>query len=99
VPVGLTGQLPRQRVHHCLVAFGVPIGNRPDHGTLVLEQRGDRLVDRAGGQQVPGVDCVLLADAMAAVLGLVVLGGRPVELKENDVGCLGKREALPGNGQ
>ena len=48
-------------------------------------------------EQVPGVDRVLLADAVAAILGLVVLGGRPVELEESDVRGARQRDALAGD--
>ena len=72
-------------------------GDGADHRSLALEQRRDRLVDRVGREQVGRVDRVLLADAVAAVLGLVVLGGRPVELEERDVRGARQRDALPGD--
>ena len=39
-----------------------------------------------GGEQVPGGHGVVLADAVAAVLGLVVHRRRPLEVEEGDVG-------------
>ena len=68
-----------------LLVLLAAVGDRFDHRPLALEQRGDRLVDRLGRQQVVGRDGVALADPVAAVLGLVVLGGGPVELEEGDV--------------
>ena len=56
-----------------------------------------RLVDRAGGEQVPGGDGVALADAVAAVLGLVVHRRGPLELEERDVGRARERDALGGD--
>ena len=60
-------------------------------------RRGHRLVDRVCGEQVPGRDGVALADAVAAVLGLVVHRGRPLQLEERDVGRARQRDALPGD--
>ena len=50
----------------------------------------------SGGEQVPGGDRVVLADAVAAVLGLVVRGGRPLELEERDVRRARERDAVAG---
>ena len=61
---------------------------------LRCDQARHRLVDRVGGQQVPGGDGVALADAVAAVLGLVVHRGRPLELEEGDVRRARERDAL-----
>ena len=61
------------------------------------DQLGHRLVDRLGGEQVPGRDGVVLADAVAAVLGLVVHRRRPLELEEGDVRRARERDALPGD--
>ena len=47
-----------------------------------------------GGQQVPGGHGVVLADAVAAVLGLVVHRRRPLELEEGDVRGARERDAL-----
>src|ERR1700691_3259258 len=71
-----------ERVDDALVAFLAAVGDRADDRALALQQRRHRFVDRARRQQVPGVDRVLLADAVTAILSLVVLGGRPVELEE-----------------
>ena len=56
-----------------------------------------RLVDRVGGEQVPGGDGVALADAVAAVLGLVVHRRGPLELEERHVGRARERDALRGD--
>ena len=69
----------------------------PTIAALARDQLGHRLVDRAGGEQVPGGDGVALADAVAAVLGLVVHRGRPLELEERDVRGAREREALRGD--
>ena len=62
-----------------------PVGDGADDRALALQQRRHRLVDRPGGEQVPRVDGVLLADAVAAVLRLVVLCRGPVELEERHI--------------
>jgi len=59
-----------------------PVGHGADHRALALEQRRDRLVDGAGGEQVARVDGVSLADAVAAVLCLGTLG---VLMRRRDV--------------
>ena len=64
---------------------------------LRLDEARHRLVDRVGGQQVPGGDRVALADAVAAVLGLVVHRRRPLELEEGDVRRARERDALGGD--
>ena len=63
---------------------------------LRCEQLGHRLVDRVGREQVPGGHGALLADPVQAVLGLVVAGGRPVELEEGDVRGARERDPLRG---
>ena len=68
-----------------------------DVGALALDQSRHRLVDRVGGEQVPGGDGVALADPVAAVLGLVVHGRRPLELEEGDVRGTGQRDPLAGD--
>ena len=68
-----------------------------DDAALALDQARHRLVDRVGGQQVPGRHGVVLADAVAAVLGLVVHRRGPLELQEGDVGGAGERDALGGH--
>ena len=97
MPVWRAAQLAHQCVHDALLVGRAPVGDRADDRTLLLEQRRDRLVDRARGEQVGHVDGVLLADAMAAVLGLIVLGRRPVELQEDHVGGACQRQALAGD--
>ena len=74
-----------------------PVGHRGDEAALALDQLGHRLVDRVGGEQVPGGDRVALADAVAAVLGLVVHRRRPLELEEGDVRRARERDALRGD--
>src|SRR5215207_6963760 len=49
------------------------------------------------GEQVPGGDGVVLADAVAAVLGLVVHRRGPLELQERDVGRARERDPLRGD--
>src|SRR5690606_13337698 len=56
------------------------------------------LVDRLRRQQVPGGDRVVLADAVDAVLGLVVDRRGPLELQEADVRGARERDALGGDG-
>ena len=97
VPVGLPAQLAHERVDDALLVLLAAVGDRPDHRPLALQQRRDRLVDRLGGEQVVGVDGVALADPVAAILGLVVLGRGPVELQERDVRGTGQRQALAGD--
>ena len=55
---------------------------------------GHLLVDRLRGEQVVRRHGVVLADAVAAILGLVVARRRPVELEERDVGRAHERDAL-----
>ena len=73
------------------------VGDRGDVRALALDQPRHRLVDRVGGEQVPGGDGVALADPVAAVLGLVVHRGGPLELEERDVGRAGERDPLGRN--
>ena len=39
----------------------------------------------------------MLADAVKAILGLIVLGGGPIQLQERDIGSLCEREPLAGD--
>ena len=74
------------------------VGDRADDArACCCDQLGHRLVDRVGGEQVPGGDGVALADPVAAVLGLVVHRRRPVELEEGDVRGARQRDALAGD--
>ena len=57
----------------------------------------NEIVEGVGGKQIGSIDGVLLANAVTAVLGLVVLGGRPVELQERDIGGLGQSQSLAGH--
>jgi hypothetical protein len=97
VPVGRSSQLPHQRVQDPLLVLLTAVGVRCDHRALALEQSRDRLIDRAGGEQVVGIDRILLADAVATVLSLIVLGGGPRELEEDDVRGARQREAVAGD--
>ena len=60
VPVRLAPQFRDERVDDPMIVLLAPVGDGADHGALALEQGRDRLVDRVRGQQVGGVDRVLL---------------------------------------
>ena len=59
-------------LEHGLALALAAVGDGVDDPPLALDQLDHRLVDRLRGQQVPGGDGVVLADPVAAVLGLVV---------------------------
>src|SRR5437867_1904903 len=61
------------------------IGDRADDAALACDKLSHRLVDRARGEQVPRSDRVALADAVQAVLRLVVHRRRPLQLEERDI--------------
>ena len=87
-------QLAHDRLHERLGLVAAAVGDGADDPALARDQLDHRLVDRLGGEQVPGGDGVVLADPVAAVLGLVVHRGRPLEVEERDVGRARQRDAL-----
>src|SRR4029078_11602296 len=56
-----------------------------------------RVDEGPGGEVLTGGDRVALADAVGAVLGLVVHRGGPLELEERDVRGARERDALRGD--
>src|SRR5207245_3199232 len=91
---GRAAQRPHERVDVTLSVLLAAVGDGSDHRALALQEGGDRLVDRASCKQVGRIDRVLLTEAVTAVLGLIVLGGRPVELEESDVRGSRQRDAM-----
>ncbi|MDP2710975.1 MAG: type II toxin-antitoxin system VapC family toxin [Solirubrobacteraceae bacterium] len=69
------------------------IGDGVDDRALSLQDAGHLLVDRLRREQVVRRHGILLADPMAAILGLVMARRRPVELDERDVRRAHEREA------
>src|SRR4051812_22666404 len=90
----LSAQLAYDGLQQRLGLIAAAVGDRVDDPALAGDQLDHRLVDRLGGQQVPGRHRVLLADAVAAVLGLVVDRGRPLQIQERDVGGARQRDPL-----
>src|SRR5207244_2400331 len=90
------GQFAQETVDHGSLTGCGAVRDRVDDRALVVDQRGDALVDRVGGEQVPSGDVTVLADPVHAVLGLVVLGGRPAEFHEGHAGGGGEREPVRG---
>src|SRR3954468_22835900 len=75
-------QLAGELLDEPLAVESAAVRHRGDDAALALDELGHRLVDRVRREQVPRGDGVALADAVAAVLGLVVERGRPLELQE-----------------
>src|SRR5215218_4111069 len=92
----LAAQLAHDGVDEPLLVADLAVGHRVDQAALALQQLGHRLIDRVRREQVPSGNRALLADPVQAVLGLVVAGGRPVQLEERDVGGARERDALRG---
>src|SRR3954468_12188562 len=90
-------ELPDDALDKALAVEPAAVRHRGDVPALGLDQLGHRLVDRAGGEQVPRGHRVALADPVAAVLGLIVHRRRPLELEERDVRRAGQRDALRGD--
>src|SRR5919198_109815 len=90
-------KLAHDAVDEAVAVEDAAVGDRRDQAALALDEPGHRLVDRVGRQQVPGGHGVALADAVAAVLGLVVQRRRPLELEEGDVRRARERDALSGH--
>ena len=71
-PRRFVAQRGGDRVHEAAALAAMTVRDRLDDAALAVQQLGDLLVDRPGREQVPRGDRVVLADAVAAVLGLVV---------------------------
>ena len=80
-------------------AVGGLVLEHADRAGLLLEQRGDEVVERVLGDEVGDEGRLQLADAVDAVLGLPVVAGHPVEVVEHDVGAGGEGDADAGGVQ